>query len=325
MLLAAFAVTIIIVTADELYAPPGMYLWDPWFVRDGDTCHAFYLEAPRCLPKPELMHGHQHIGHATSTDLVHWTNHGPAVVPVHGTWNDHSIATGCVFRANDGWLMPFTGRGNPSGIGIAQSEDLMAWQKVGDAPFVLLGKAFGDTHAGADVRWIGLADPYVYPEPVDGVYWMALNARVEGAEQGVSGCIALMRSENGLDWEPAGIAAWPRWFERMETPQIWHRDGRWYLLFGSHGGLQSDAFRAVAPEPATRCGNFVFQADRIEGPYRPLGQWWMSLPDGRPAYIYKIVTAPDGSDVLLTAAEQKLSLHYPVSYGEDGSITLKPA
>ncbi|NCO42666.1 MAG: glycosyl hydrolase family 32, partial [Armatimonadetes bacterium] len=68
-----------------------MWCWDFWFAKQSDAYHAFYLEAPFCLGDPQRMHGNQHVGHATSPDLIHWTNQGPAAVPILGTWNDLSI------------------------------------------------------------------------------------------------------------------------------------------------------------------------------------------------------------------------------------------
>ncbi|NCP30494.1 MAG: glycosyl hydrolase family 32, partial [Armatimonadetes bacterium] len=55
-----------------------MWCWDFWFAKQSDAYHAFYLEAPFCLGDPQRMHGNQHVGHATSPDLIHWTNQGPA-------------------------------------------------------------------------------------------------------------------------------------------------------------------------------------------------------------------------------------------------------
>ncbi len=305
-----------------MYHPPGMWTWDYWFAVDGDTYHAFYLQAPMCLPDPALKHGHQHVGHAVSHDLVNWDDLGPALVPVHGTWNDLSIATGSVARHDGNWWMLFSGRGSKaSGMGLAVSEDLVHWSKVGDGPVVPFGAQFKGEWEGRELTWFPLADPYVYPEPFDGWFYAVINARVVGEPIETSGCLAAMRSRDFSSWEPAGIWAFPKWFERMETPQVWTRDGKWYLYFGAHGGLQHDALREGAPEAYHKAGNFVFMADRMEGPYEPVGQWWLNLPDGRSGYIYKVVEGPAG-DVLLTSIDCKLSSPYRVTYAGDGSMKL---
>ena len=35
-----------------LYHPVGMWSWDYWFAKQGDTYYAFYLQAPFCLGEP---------------------------------------------------------------------------------------------------------------------------------------------------------------------------------------------------------------------------------------------------------------------------------
>ncbi|MGK2348158.1 glycoside hydrolase family 32 protein [Actinomyces sp. W5033] len=58
-------------------APPVGRLNDPnGLLIDAGTCHAFYQYTP--------MHGQRRLvywGHASSTDLLHWEHHDPAVVP----------------------------------------------------------------------------------------------------------------------------------------------------------------------------------------------------------------------------------------------------
>ncbi|MEY4477020.1 MAG: hypothetical protein RJA31_524, partial [Actinomycetota bacterium] len=59
---------------------PDKWVWDSWFVRDGDTFHAFYLHASRALGNPDLRHIHPIVGHATSSDLVNWTVQRDAII-----------------------------------------------------------------------------------------------------------------------------------------------------------------------------------------------------------------------------------------------------
>ena len=43
------------------------YVWDSWYVRDGETWHGFFLKAPRSIGDPDLRHWNVSYGHATSS------------------------------------------------------------------------------------------------------------------------------------------------------------------------------------------------------------------------------------------------------------------
>jgi hypothetical protein len=70
--------------------------------------------------------------------------------------------------------------------------------------------------------------------------------------------------------------------------------------------------------------NCLYTATTFAGPYGPApGAWWLDrLPDGRGGYIHKVLPGPDGTDVLITTTNAKLSHPYPVTYGPDGSLSL---
>jgi len=312
-----------------LYAPPGMWTNDNWFVRDGDTFHAFYLQVPAAIGNLgdwSRRAGWQHVGHATSTDLVRWTDHGPALVAVRGTWNDDSIATGSIARFDDRWWMVFTANGRAHGVGLAVSDDLMTWEKVGEGPVIPFDRPYEGAWQGQPLQWRGCADPYLYPEPLDGWRYVVINAQAIGAPLEESGCLATMRSRDLLTWEPGPVLLYPRWFERLETPQLWMRGGRWYLYFGgAHDHDLPPRYLAEVPEEVAKLGrrvNCVFIADTFEGPYEPVGKWWINLPDGRGGYIHKVFPDPDGNDVLITTTGTQLSRPYPVAYGADGQLVL---
>ena len=309
-----------------LFHPPGMRAWDNWFAKEGNVYHAFYLEQASCAKEPL---DRSHVGHASSTDLIHWTNHGPVLVAEKNTWNDRHIATGSAVKHDGKWWMVFTGYGTKTnGVGIAVSDDLMTWKKVGNGPVAPLGEHFDAVWEGKPLKWFGIADPYIYPEPVDSWFYMIINAGVVDAPIGLRGCIASMRSRDLKTWEPVGILSWPQWFERMETPQLWQRDGRWYLYFGGahDAGLPPEKFVKEAEALTSRKvparqpfrGNYVFMSDRFEGPYVPSSKCWLDMR----GYIIKVIPGPDGKDVLIITQDRKISRPYPVTYAPGGSLVI---
>jgi len=134
-----------------------MYNQDLWFIRAGNTYHASYLLSMRCLDKKGQM---GHVGHATSHDLIHWTDQGPVIAPQTDTWNDDYIAASSVAALAGKYWMVYTGYGrNQRGIGLAVADDLMEWKKVGDKPVAPLGDAITSTWNGKLLTWKAVADP----------------------------------------------------------------------------------------------------------------------------------------------------------------------
>lgn len=313
------------------FAPPGMWTNDNWFARSGDIYHAFYLQVPRAIGDDncwKLRQGLQWVGHATSTDLANWTDQGPVIVPIRGTWVE-ALATGSVARCDGRWWMVFTVNAGKPGVGLAVSDDLMKWELVGDGP-VLPSGVYTGTWQGQPLKWWPCADPYLYPEPVDGWMVMVINAQVEGAPAGEGGCLATMRSRDLKTWEPGPVLLYPQMIERLETPQLWRHGSRWYLCFGAaHDQKEVSAqWRATVPADIKdrRRVNCVYMSDRWDGGYAPMpGKWWLDAPHPNGGgYIHKVIAGPDGRDRLITTTGNlKLSPPYEVVYGEDGGITLR--
>lgn len=317
------------VGAADLFHPPGMWINDLWFAQAGDTYHAFYLQTPMAIGDVNnwpARHDLQQIGHATSQDLIHWTDHGPVVTPMPGSWRS-AIATGSVAHHDGKWWMAFSATGAKDAVvGLAMSDDLMTWKVAEDGPLVT-GQAYAGMWQGRSLRWQALADPYLCPDSVAGWHYLLLNARVLDAPIASAGCIGVLRSRDMRRWEAAGIFAYPEWCERMETPALWQHAGRWYLYFGAahdQPELPEKWRREVPVElKKKRRVNCIFTAGQFAGPYQPTCTWWLDrMPDGRSGYIHKVVHDPRGGEVLFTSTDLKISPPYPVQYAADGSVQL---
>jgi hypothetical protein len=86
------------------YGGYGRRIADHQLLKQGSTWHLFYTE----LRTP--INANTKIGHATSTDLIHWTDR-PTVIQQgaadwcqKGTWAPHTLA-----NPAGGWFMMFTG------------------------------------------------------------------------------------------------------------------------------------------------------------------------------------------------------------------------
>jgi beta-fructofuranosidase len=234
---------------------PDHWVWDSWVADDGDVYHLFFLKAPRALEDPALRHTAATVGHATSTDLTDWELHEDALLPVAKRWDDLAIWTGSALRGDDGiWRLYYTALSTTPGhgvrdqrIGMAESDDLAAWRRVGDRPLLDPDPRWYRTledDTSASETW---RDPFVFEDP-DGDGWhMLITARDPDAPRLRDGVLAHARSRDLHDWELQPPLTEPAGFGQLEVPQIRLVEGQPLLIFTCHPEEQS-------PEQIARFG-----------------------------------------------------------------------
>lgn len=187
----------------------GQWVWDSWFVRDGDTHHAFYLQASRALGDADRRHRNVSVGHAISTDLINWTVIEDALaVSDSPAFDSYTTWTGSVVKNSDGkWWMFYTGTSREDGgdvqsIGAATSTDLITWTKVSSEALV---RADDRHYAKLDrAAWHDEAfrDPWVFKfQPNDELWHMLVTARGQGGPDFESGVMGHATSRNLLNWQ----------------------------------------------------------------------------------------------------------------------------
>ena len=247
---------------------PEHWIWDSWIADDGERYHLFFLKAPAALKDPSLRHEAAVIGHASSTDLTHWDVHEDALHPAEeGAWDDLALWTGSVARGEDGvWRMYYTalntGRGltvRDQGIGLAESDDLFHWRRVGHGPILTPDPRWYRTDEdGASETW---RDPFVFAH--DGVWHMLITARAAAAPRLSDGVVGHATSPDGRMWELHEPLTTPAGFGQLEVMQVREVDGRWLLVFTCHPDEQSESQRLSF-------GNFstwMVAADSPLGPF----------------------------------------------------------
>ncbi|WP_417307849.1 hypothetical protein [Devosia sp.] len=178
---------------------PGYWVWDFWCADDSERYHLFYLHAPKSLGDPQLRHRNARIGHATSTDLRNWTNHGQVFdAGAPGSFDGSATWTGSVVKGPDGlWRMFYTGSRflNPDNfvnvetIGVATSPDLETWTKQ-PGPICVADPKWYETLGTSSWPEEAFRDPWVFWREHDQLWHMLITARSnEGPdpERGVVG------------------------------------------------------------------------------------------------------------------------------------------
>jgi beta-fructofuranosidase len=213
------------------------WIWDSWYVFDGERYHAFYLSASRALGDPNRRHRHPIVGHAISDDLKNWTVVRDALIvsdsPAFDSW---TTWTGSVVKGDDGrWWMFYTGTSREDGgdiqsVGAAVSDDLMVWQKLGSEALVRAdGTWYELLDAGVwhDQAW---RDPWVFKR--EDSWHMLVTARASHGDPKTRGVIGHATSKDMVNWQVQPPLSEPGSdFGQQEVFQFEVVDGVPILLF----------------------------------------------------------------------------------------------
>jgi beta-fructofuranosidase len=308
---------------------PDYWVWDFWLADDGLVFHLFYLRAPKSLGNPSLRHRNAQIGHATSRDLVLWTDLGPVLGPGGpGDFDETATWTGSVVKGPDGvWRLFYTGSRFLSGdsdsnietVGLAKSTDLHTWIKE-PTPLVSVDARWYERLG--DCRWTEETwrDPWVFADPEGDGWRMILTARANVGDGIDRGVIAHARSSDLDGWEVLPPLSAPGCgFQHLEVPQIATIHGRHALLFSCASSGLAGA-RAAAGESG---GVWALEVASPVGPYE-IGN--AAVVAGEPLYSGRLIQTRSGDWVLLAIENSTvdneftggLSQPIPVRWAADG-------
>ncbi len=269
-------------------------MWDFWFTKHHDTYHLFYLQASRSLRNPQKRHDNASIGHASSPDLVNWTELGTVLEPGYAKeWDDVSTWTGSVIEHDSRWWMFYTGRSSLEGgheqrIGAAISGDLNFWVKHPGNP-LLVTHPFWYEHLD-NKKWPNVAwrDPWLYA--VDDGFEMLLTARVNTGSRDGRGVVARAFSSDLTLWTALPPLTVPGGFGEMEVPQrIDTPHGRLLLFSCESKNLASGRTAGLSD-----C--YVMRLDESGGPFPADTAQSLDLPGH---YAARAIEGPSGDWVVL--------------------------
>jgi hypothetical protein len=240
-------------------APTGYRPKDFTLVKKDGVYHLFYIRHNDNLPPwaTEID-----FGHATSTDLYHWTQL-PPVLPLDPTgWDNFHVWAPHVVYWDGLWWMFYTGLTDRPGyrdtqrIGAAVSSDLMTWNRVVAQP------VWSTQNAPAWAWWAPLSpylacrDAFVMPHPSAPGQWL-MYYTASPASDTTSTLIGVARSTG----EPsAWVDEKPLWITHRswsfnvitESPHLFEHDGTWFLFITTAAGQPLTFYSGPDPlgEPA---------------------------------------------------------------------------
>jgi len=260
---------------------PEAWVWDFWLVDDGEQYHLFFLYASRALRDPHARHYRASIGHAVSSDLVHWERVVDALVRSDApAFDDLATWTGSVVQHPDGrWFMFYTGASldpasgaNIQSIGYAVSSDLYTWDKAPGPVLEADGRWYEKWAPPPEGNWHDEAfrDPWVFADPAGDGWHMLITARSafgpdsDPSDRVDRGVVGHAWSPDLESWELREPLSSPgQGFGQLEVFQTHVVDERQVLLFNCMAGDASDRVKATGTEG----GVWIASAESPLGPF----------------------------------------------------------
>lgn len=166
--------------------------------------------------------------HITSTDLVHWTVHEPALYPGNpGEIDEDGCWTGSLIVKDGVYYLYYCAfdhdAENPQKICLATSEDGYHYTKRSDFPVL---------RPAAELEQIDYRDSYVFWNVDENTYWMVLAARyADGGPFHRRGVITYRTSDDLFNWSEDHILYAPWYMVCPECPEMFKMGDYWYLVY----------------------------------------------------------------------------------------------
>lgn len=274
------------------FSPKDKKLWDSWLIKDNGRYHIFYLQAFPSKDPDERHNKYVTIGHAVSDDLLHWTELSTALKPgENDSWDNLALWTGSVIKKDDKYYMFYTGRNKDKmwiqKIGVAISDDLLEWEKSKNNPILEAKKYYYIDNNKNKLGKIGAwRDPFVFQDPISKKYYMTISARENNGSYEYNACVAILESEDLLEWKYLPPIFAPGVYDEIETTQIIYHRGIYYLFFSTHTNNYEPDF---ALNNGASGGLHCYFSENLFGNYKPVNSNGIVLGNGKEMYAVRLL------------------------------------
>ncbi len=245
---------------------PHHRIWDFWAVHDKHQYHLYFLQAPRA-GHAYIRHDLASIGHAVSSDLIHWQRRQDALHKGRaGQWDDLSLWTGSVMGYQDKWFMFYTGRDartRTQNIGLAVSDNLDIWTRFGQSPILYPHSKWYMTGSEETPESFTWRDPFVVYDPHSQLFYLLIACHDRSRPLGYQGAIGYAVSEDLYHWTLMPPLLSPGWFQHLEVPTIIWWEDAWYLFVS----VKAEWFHPSSPFGRPITGTLCFRSQNITGPF----------------------------------------------------------
>lgn len=228
--------------AASLPGNSNMDLKDFAFVKHQGIYHIFYTQVVHGLPDDEHSRA---LGHATSPDLIQWTELDQVLSVSDTYWDDLHVWAPSVVERDGVFYLFYTGVSRDANgyrgaqrIGLAISSDLVNWTRV-DQPVLALDQ-MPWVYSNPGQYGIAFRDPFVMPDPTDPGRWL-MYLGANPAVDSLSMVVGVAASSGDFQqWQDVG----PLWITHRsrtynwaaESPHVFDHEGIWYLCYTAESG-----------------------------------------------------------------------------------------
>ena len=210
---------------------PWQYLKDYTVIHADGEFHAFGLIGRADQHQDWMEEGLQNekqFFHATSPDLVNWTQHADILHCPKTGCDDRGVWAPHVFKYGTQYWMFYTGTqtGVVQRMCAATSPNLFDWTRLPENPLMAADKT--DWAAHTDGGWTDYRDPMVFHDEPNN-RWIAYN--VAGMPN--KGAVAAAVSDDLIHWKDAGAVYTGPYIP--ESPFAWYSEGKYYLSVNAGG------------------------------------------------------------------------------------------
>src|ERR1035437_7285471 len=241
--------------------------------------HLFYLNSLR------------QWGHNVSTDLIHWTELPPAVVPCNDPLGpDWCCWTGSVVAHGGRFYLFYTGQNprdpkNDQKVMMATSKDLIHWEKQPDRTFYPDGKIYWNRSINGPATNLiyhhqAFRDPDVFWHERGQEWWMILHAL---AVDGMKPCIGCYSLKDLAHWTARQPLATYSTGLSLDCPHAAPVQGRWFVLAADTSYVSTETPAGPYPQDMKSydSGDLFVPKSLFDGKRRLIWGWVRDLEGNR--------------------------------------------